>query len=80
MIERYMLNEELEKDIVNITGVDYTSMLKLEDIQNMLKDLICAYHNLEEEYEDAKEHCIQCHVEKKIDPYDEYGINEKDFH
>lgn len=49
------LNEELEKKVVEITGVDYTGELSLEDIEKMIKDLICEYHRLEEKLEDKEE-------------------------
>ena len=49
------LNEELEKKVVEITGVDYTGELSLEDIENMIKDLVCEYHRLEEKLEDDEE-------------------------
>lgn len=49
------LNEELEKKVVEITGVDYTGKLSLEDIENMIKDLVCEYHRLEEKLEDKEE-------------------------
>lgn len=79
MIERFMLTEELESNVIKITGVDYTGMLTLKDIHNIIKDLVCEYHRLEEELEDAKEHCKEHHQERKIDYYDEYGISERDF-
>lgn len=49
------LNEELEKKVVEITEVDYTGELSLEDIENMIKDLVCEYHRLEEKLEDKEE-------------------------
>ena len=49
------LNEELEKKVVEITGVDYTGELSLEDIENMIKDLVCEYHRIEEKLEDKEE-------------------------
>lgn len=76
MIERFMLNEEMEENIIKITGVDYTGMLKLEDIGNIIKDLISEYHKLEEEFEDYKENQQQ----EPFNPYDEYDVSEKDFH
>lgn len=80
MIERFMLTEELESNVIKITGVDYTGMLTLKDIHNIIKDLVCEYHRLEEKFDDYKEHCKECHQEKKINYYEEYGIDENDFH
>jgi len=76
MIERFMLSEELEDKVGEITGVDYSGMLKVEDIENMIKDLICEYHKLEEEYEEYKE--IQ--NQEPFNPYDEFDVHERDFH
>lgn len=76
MIERFMLSEELEDKVGEITGVDYSGMLKVGDIENMIKDLIYYYHKLEEEYEDYKE--IQ--NQEPFNPYEEYDVHERDFH
>lgn len=78
MIERFMLNEELEEKVGEITGIDYTGMLKVEDIENMIKDLITEYHRLEEKIDDLQQELRSNPVE--ISPYEEYDINEKDFH
>ena len=48
------LNEELEKKVVEITGVDYTGELELKNIENMIKDLVCEYHRPEEKQEDEE--------------------------
>ena len=80
MIERFMLNEELEENVIEITGVDYTGMLKLEDIENIIKDLISEYHSLQEQFEDYKDNCEENHTYKPINYYEEYGVSERDFH
>lgn len=54
MIERFMLDEKIVKDLEKITGADYSNMLKVEDIETIIKDLICEYHILEERLEDGK--------------------------
>lgn len=74
MIERFMLNEELENKVGDITGVDYSGMLKVEDIENIIKDLVTEYHNLEEQFEEYKKE------EEPFDPYEDYDINPNDFH
>lgn len=48
------LNEDLEKKVVEITGVDYTGELELEDIENLIEDLIYNYHILEEKLEEEE--------------------------
>ena len=76
MIGRFMLNEELEDKVGDITGVDYSGMLKVEDIENIIKDLVTEYHNLEEQFEDYKQEQRQ----EPFEHYEEYDINPNDFH
>lgn len=80
MIERFMLNEELVEKVGDITGIDYSGMLKVEDIENLIKDLVCEYHNKEEELNDKEEYCNEYHVSRDIDYYKEYGVSEHDFY
>ena len=74
------LNEELEKKVIETTGVDYSGELELKDIESIIKDLIVEYDRKVEELEEHKEHCREYHKERDIDYYAEYGISEKDFH
>lgn len=74
MIERFMLNEELEERIGEITGVDYSGMLKVEDVEALIKDLIVEYDKLKEEYEESKEE------QPPFNPYEEYDVSESNFH
>lgn len=80
MINRYMLSEELEEKVIEITDVDYRGMLTVEDIQNIIKDLICEYNRLKEKYEDLEEDLRQNYKPIDIDYYDYYGVSERDFH
>lgn len=79
MIERFMLNEELEEKVGEITGVDYTGMLNIKDIENIIKDLITEYNVLKEQIEDIKQDRDDNYTPKKVDPYEEYGVSIKDF-
>lgn len=79
MIERFMLNEELEEKVGEITGVDYTGMLNVEDIENIIKDLITEYNVLKEQIEDIKQDRDNNYTPKHIDPYEEYGVSRNDF-
>ena len=54
MIERFMLDEKIVKDLLEITGADYSNMLKVEDLETIIKDLICEYHILEERIADGE--------------------------
>ena len=73
------LDDELEKKVVDITGTDYTGLLELNDLENIIKDLITEYHNIEEKLQDQKEYCDEWHTTRKVDMYDECGVSERDF-
>lgn len=45
------LNEELLNKVAEITMTRYDD----DDIESMIEDLVCYYHNLEEEFEDYKQ-------------------------
>lgn len=79
MIQRFMLNEELEEKVGEITGVDYTGMLNVKDIENIIKDLITEYNRLEEKIDDLKQDLEDNYTPKHIDPYEEYGVSRSDF-
>lgn len=79
MEQSFLLKKELADKIVEITGVDYYGRLELKDITNIIKDLVNAYHVLEEKYNDKVEYCKEWHIEKEVS-YSDLGINERDFH
>lgn len=49
------LNEELEKKVEEIIGIDYKGELELYDIETLIEDLICEYHKKEEELKDLEQ-------------------------
>lgn len=51
---KIVLDEELEQKVRKITGIDYTGKLSLDNIENIIKDLICEYHRLEEKLEEME--------------------------
>ena len=73
------LNEDLEDKVVEITGTDYRGTLDLEDIENIIKDLIVEYDRKVEELEEKEEYCNEYHT-STFNPYEEYDVNERDFH
>lgn len=79
MKQTFKIDEELLKKVIDITDVDYTGELELEDIKNIIKDLVCEYNVLKEKLEDKEEHCKEWHVEKQVDWYDYYGVGRDDF-
>ena len=79
MEQSYILEKGLADYVVQITGVDYYGKLELKDIENIIKDLVCEYHKLEEKLEDKEQYCQEWHTEKKVNYYEEYGINRNDY-
>ena len=83
-------NFETLKKTMDITLVDYEinwydaenikGHIESDELLSIIDDLIVEYHVLEEKLEEQKEYCNQYHTDKKIDPYDEYGLNPNDFH
>ena len=79
MEQSFLLKKELADKVAEITDVDYYGRLELKDIEEIIKDLINAYHILEEKYDDKVEYCMQYHKEKEFNSYEEYGISPRDF-
>ena len=83
-------NYESIKKAMNITLVDYNinwydaenikGHIESDELLTIIEDLIVEYHKLEEKLEEKEEYCKEYHQPKKINYYEEYGINEKDFH
>lgn len=81
----YKLNtEELRviNEISDITGVDYelvNNMIQVEGLVEALKDLLAEYHKKEEDIEDLQNNIENNYELKTIDPYEEYGVSEREF-
>ena len=85
------LDEELCKDIENITNTDYEKrgeLIEVESLKIMLEDMRCAYDVLKEELEDEKKDKEENYelkefdaklVMKEFDAYDFYGVSKEDF-
>lgn len=70
------LNEELINKINKKLIGDYEikgNLLPGENVENLISDLIVVVDELEEKLEDLKSN-------EEFDPYQEYGISERDFH
>ena len=82
------IKKELYMRISSLTGTDYDGVianqeeyyLENETILAMIKDLIFEIGFKEEKIEDLENDIRNNYVAKKIDPYVEYGISERDFH
>lgn len=76
------LDEELCKDIENITNTDYEKrgeLIEVESLKIMLEDMRCAYDALKEELEDEKKDKEENYEPKEFDAYDFYGVSKEDF-
>lgn len=70
MEEIVKFDTEKDKDLIEYFGEDGVSVYDLLDsVRSLLEEKNDLERKLEEEYEP-----------KKIDPYEEYGISESDFH
>ena len=80
------LDKNLYDEIRKITKTDYQyaessdkkEVLAYHDVDVLIEELVYAYNNLKEEFDEFKEYVKDNY--KPISPYEMYGINEKDFH
>lgn len=73
---------ELYEKICNITGSSYGAIgefLPPDGILSMLDDLLFEIDTKNEQLEDVKNDIEENYVLKKNNPYEEYGISERDF-
>lgn len=76
------IDEDLKTKLEKITGTDYDfkgNYLLSENITTVFEDLISEIDRLEEKNSDMQKEIEENYEPKKIDPYEEYGISEKDF-
>jgi hypothetical protein len=64
-MKKYNLNSFKEKDIYS-----------WEEIINIIEELETKIYEQEEEIKNYEENYVQ----KKVDPYEEYGVSERDFY
>ena len=78
----YKIEEEKLKEITRITMGDYEAKLNYipsENIINIIEDLLCEIHNMEEKIKDMEQDIENNYELKNVNPYEEYGISERDF-
>lgn len=75
-------------NIQDITNAKYNFYLAEDDehvfvnsetLVDMLENLYDEYQKIKNDYEEYQENVKENFVQKKADPYLEYGINERDF-
>lgn len=75
-------DKELIDEVEEITDVDYErkeDMLLVDNVISMIKDLIYEIHKRDEMINDIKEEIEEKYELRQIDPYEEYGISERNF-
>jgi len=78
----YKCDRELMNKVAEITMVDYEmwkEFIPIDSLEIALKDLLCEYNKKIEELEDLKQEMEDNYEPRKIDPYDEFGVSERDF-
>lgn len=82
-MEQYIrIDKNLLKEIENITDVDYENkgdLVPISSIAYMLKDLIYENNLKSQEIENLKEDVKERYELKEFNPYEEYGISEREF-
>lgn len=76
------VDEKKVKELQSYTITDYevkNELMPVECINNIIEDALHEIHNLEEKIEDLEQDIENNYELKNINPYVEYGINEKDF-
>lgn len=76
------LDWELYEKVCKATGGDYEAVgefLSYDGIVGIVEDLLLEIEAKNEQLEDIKNDMEENYVLKKNDPYEEYGINERDF-
>ncbi len=71
--------EKIISSRIDKIELDRTVLIKDEDMKSIIEDMILEYENLQEEFEDYEKD-VEDGVYDKINPYEEYGISESDFH
>ncbi len=71
------------KKIEEITLTDYevkNDLISIDNLYTALLDLLCEYNVLNEKYNDLENDLNDNYEKKNIDLYEEYGVNENDYH
>lgn len=77
------IDEEKLKQIQGITCTDYEAKLgylPVESLNDIIDDLLLEIHRLEEKIEDMEQDIENNYELKNVNPYEEYGISERDFY
>lgn len=78
-------NDELEKinRVSNITFTDYElkgNFISVESMMSAIEDLLIEIDKLEEAKKDMQQDIENNYELKNVNPYEEYGISERDFY
>lgn len=73
------LDEQVLTTIRNITNTLYTNPLSEDDALDIIEELVSELEHKEEELSDLQNDIENNYELKRIDPYEEYGVSERDF-
>lgn len=76
------LTDEKIKEIEELTSTDYEfvdNVLPLESVEPLIDDLLTEIHKLQSKVKDLENDIENNYELKRIDPYEEYGVSERDF-
>ncbi len=76
------LTDEKIKEIEDLTITDYEfadNILPLENVESLIDDLLTEIHKLQSKVKDLENDIDNNYELKRIDPYEEYGVSERDF-
>lgn len=79
------LDDEIYEQICNYTGCDYkrnskTKEVTLEELNNIIYDLVGEIEERDWNIFELKNDIENYYEPKKFDSYEEYGLNEENFH
>ena len=77
---RELTHTDFEVDYKKEPDDEYVYVYNEDKINSMLEEMIYAYQDLEEQFEDYKENVSENYRQIPRNYYEEYGISEKDFH
>jgi hypothetical protein len=77
-----VFDKELIKMAEEITGSDYKAdgyIIDKDSLEFMVEELIYRYNQLEDKFFEYVKEVDENYIEKKVDPYLEYGVSPQDF-
>ena len=76
--------EEIDMNVVNrankkLNYQEVDNQVSVEDLLNLIDELVDEVDRLEDKYKDLEHEIEEYYTPRRIDPYEEYGVNRNDF-